>query len=80
MGLAKPATTVIDALNCVLKQSPQSGFWKCFGRIRRQDQVREMAWSWRMDYNEQRPHVKFRQFTPAIYRVKLENSSLDVSQ
>ena len=32
----KRDAAVIDALNCVLKQSPQSGFWKCFGRIRRQ--------------------------------------------
>lgn len=32
----KRDAAVIDALNYVLKQSPQSGFWKCFGRIRRQ--------------------------------------------
>jgi putative transposase len=30
----KADAAVIDALNDVLKKSPRSGFWKCFGRIR----------------------------------------------
>ena len=40
-------------------------------------QVREMAWLWRTDYNEQRPHESLGNLPPAIYRVKLENSSYD---
>ncbi len=43
-------------------------------------QVREMAWLWRLDYNEQRPHESLGNLPPAVYRAKLENSSLEVSQ
>ena len=43
-------------------------------------QVREMAWLWRLDYNEQRPHESLGNLPPAVYRVKLENSGFEVSQ
>ncbi len=33
-----------------------------------------------MDYNEQHPHEGLGNLLPAIYRIKLGNSSLDVSQ
>jgi len=42
-------------------------------------QVREMAWLWRLDYNEQRPHESLGNLPPAVYRAKLENSSLELS-
>ena len=43
-------------------------------------QVRDMAWVWMMDYNEERPHDSLGKLPPAMYRQKLENSSLEVSQ
>lgn len=43
-------------------------------------QVREMSWLWRLDYNEQRPHESLGNLPPAIYRAKLENSRLELSQ
>jgi putative transposase len=43
-------------------------------------QVRDMAWVWMMDYNEERPHDSLGKLPPAMYRRKLENSSLEVSQ
>jgi len=36
--------------------------------------VREMAWLWRLDYNEERPHESLGHLPPSIYRQKLENS------
>lgn len=42
------------------------------------DQVREMAWFWRLDYNEERTHESLGNLPPAAYRVKLENSTLPV--
>lgn len=39
-----------------------------------------MAWVWMMDYNEERPHESLGKLPPAMYRQKLENSSLGVSQ
>ncbi len=33
-----------------------------------------------MDYNEQHPHESLSNLLPAIYRIKLGNSSLGVSQ
>ena len=48
-----------------------------FGSI---SQVQEMAWFWRMDYNEERPHESLGNLPPAIYRAKLENSTLQLSQ
>lgn len=42
------------------------------------NQVRDMAWFWRLDYNEERTHESLGNLPPAIYRTKLENSSLEV--
>ncbi|HEY9016846.1 MAG TPA: IS3 family transposase, partial [Thiomicrospira sp.] len=39
---------------------------------------REMAWFWRLDYNEERTHESLGNLPPAAYRVKLENSTLPV--
>lgn len=39
-------------------------------------QVREMAWFWRLDYNEERTHESLGNLPPSAYREKLENSSL----
>jgi putative transposase len=39
-----------------------------------------MAWIWMMGYNEERPHDSLGKLPPAMYRRKLENSSLEVSQ
>lgn len=44
------------------------------------EQVREMAWVWRLDYNDERPHESLGKLPPSLYRQKLENSSLEVSQ
>ncbi len=41
-------------------------------------QVREMAWFWRLDYNEKRTHESLGNLPPAAYREKLENSSLEL--
>ena len=43
-------------------------------------QVRDMAWVWMMDNNEERPHDSLGKLPPAMYRQKLANSSLAVSQ
>ncbi|PCK32821.1 integrase core domain-containing protein, partial [Pseudoalteromonas piscicida] len=42
------------------------------------NKVRDMAWYWRLDYNEERTHESIGNLPPAIYRTKLENSSLEV--
>ena len=68
----------------------QNGFAERFnGSFRREfldaylfedlDQVRDMAWVWMIDYNEDRPHESLGKLPPAMYRQKLENSTLDVS-
>lgn len=43
-------------------------------------QVQEMAWHWRIDYNEERPHDSLGGLPPSIYRqtLELENSSLEL--
>ena len=41
-------------------------------------QVKEMAWFWRLDYNEERTHESLGNLPPAAYREKLENSSLEL--
>lgn len=69
----------------------QNGFAERFnGSFRREfldaylfedlEQVRDMAWVWMIDYNEERPHDSLGKLPPAMYRQKLENSSLDLSQ
>ena len=42
-------------------------------------QAREMAWLWRLDYNDERPHESLGHLPPIVYLQKLENSSLAVS-
>lgn len=68
----------------------QNGFAERFnGSFRREflnaylfesiDQVKEMSWDWRLDYNDERPHESLGNLPPSEYRQKLENSSLEVS-
>jgi putative transposase len=42
------------------------------------DQVRDIAWAWMIDYNEQRPHDALNGMTPTAFREKItaENSNL----
>ncbi|MEC4091937.1 IS3 family transposase [Pseudoalteromonas rubra] len=67
----------------------QNGFVERFnGSFRREfldaylfeslNQVREMTWFWRLDYNEERTHESLGNMPPAAYRAKLENSSLEL--
>ena len=67
----------------------QNGFVERFnGSFRREfldaylfesiSQVREMAWFWRLDYNEERTHESLGNLPPAAYRAKLENSNLEL--
>lgn len=42
-------------------------------------QVRDMAWFWMLDYNDERPHESLGDLPPAIFRKQLENSKLQVS-
>ena len=69
----------------------QNGFAERFnGSMRREfldaylfeslSQVREMAWQWRLDYNDERPHESLGNLPPSVYRQKLENSNLPASQ
>ncbi len=68
----------------------QNGFAERFnGSFRREfldaylfenlNQVRDMAWVWQQDYNNERPHDSLGKLTPVMYRQKLENSSLELS-
>lgn len=68
----------------------QNGFVERFnGSFRREfldaylfetlSQVREMAWLWRLDYNDERPHESLGDLPPAVYRTKVENSNLELS-
>lgn len=68
----------------------QNGFAERFnGTFRREfldvylfetlSQVRDMAWVWMNDYNEERPHDSLGDLPPAVYRQKLENSSFELS-
>ena len=45
------------------------------------NQVRELAWRWQIDYNEERPHDNLGGLPPAIYRkqLEMENSNFKVS-
>lgn len=68
----------------------QNGFVERFnGSFRREfldaylfetlSQVREMAWVWMLDYNDERPHESLGDLPPAVYRAKMENSNLALS-
>ncbi|MDA8962007.1 IS3 family transposase [Congregibacter sp.] len=79
------------ALVYIQKGKPQqNGFAERFnGSFRREfldaylfeslSQVRDMAWLWQLDYNDERPHESLGHLPPSIYRQKLESSSLVVS-
>ncbi|GLX83746.1 transposase [Thalassotalea eurytherma] len=67
----------------------QNGFVERFnGSFRREfldaylfetiNQVKEMTWFWRQDYNEERTHESLGNLPPAAYRAKLENSNLEL--
>ena len=69
----------------------QNGFVERFnGSFRREfldaylfeslDQVRDMAWLWRLDYNDERPHESLGHIPPTVYRKNVENSTLELSQ
>ena len=64
----------------------QNGFVERFnGSFRREfldaylfesiSQVKEMAWFWRLDYNEERTHESLGNLPPSAYRAKLESSN-----
>ena len=68
----------------------QNGFVERFnGSFRREllgaylfenlNQVREIGWFWRLDYNEERTHKSLGNLLPAAYRAKLENSNSALS-
>lgn len=68
----------------------QNGFAERFnGSMRREfldaylfeslSQVREMAWHWRLDYNDERPHESLGNLPPSVYRQKLEKSNSGLS-
>ena len=44
------------------------------------DEVRDHAWEWMIDYNEERPHDALGKIPPTIYRKKMEQiSTLELS-
>ena len=43
------------------------------------NQVREMVWLWRRDYNEERIYESLGNLPPAAYWAKLENANLELS-
>lgn len=68
----------------------QNGFAERFnGSFRREflnmylfeslEQVRDMAWVWMLDFNDERPHESLGNLPPSVYRQKLENSTSVVS-
>lgn len=82
----------IELLHIQPGKPAQNGFAERFnGSFRREfldvylfesiSQVREMAWHWRLDYNEERPHDSLGGLPPTIYRktLELENSNSEVS-
>lgn len=82
----------VELLHIQPGKPTQNGFVERFnGSFRREflnvylfesiSQVQEMAWHWRIDYNEERPHDSLGGLPPNVYRqtLELENSSLGVS-
>lgn len=68
----------------------QNGFVERFnGSFRREflnaylfetlSQVRDMAWLWMLDYNDERPHESLGNLPPAVYRARIENSNFALS-
>lgn len=67
----------------LISKPTQSGFIERFnGLIGRElldaylfdalEQVREMSWLWRIDYNEEQPHESPGNIPPAEYRISLD--------
>ena len=84
------ASNDIDLAYIEKGKPQQNGFAERFnGSMRREfldaylfdslSQVREMAWVWRLDYNDERPHESLGNLPPSVYRQKLENSNLPLS-
>jgi putative transposase len=80
----------IDVVYIQPGKPQQNGFVERFnGSFRREfldaylfetlSQVREMAWVWMLDYNDERPHESLGDLPPAVYRAKMENSNLVLS-
>lgn len=80
----------IEVAYIQLGKPQQNGFVERFnGSFRREflnaylfeslSQVREMAWLWQLDYNEERPRESLGNVPPSVYRQMLENSSLELS-
>lgn len=80
----------IDVVYIQPGKPQQNGFVERFnGSFRREflnaylfetlSQVREMAWLWMLDYNDERPHESLGDMPPAVYRATVENSSLGLS-
>jgi putative transposase len=80
----------IDVVYIQPGKPQQNGFVERFnGSFRREfldaylfetlSQVREMAWVWMLDYNDERPHESLGDLPPAVYRAKVENSNLALS-
>lgn len=80
----------IDVVYIQPGKPQQNGFVERFnGSFRREfldvylfeslSQVREMAWVWMIDYNEERPHESLGDLPPAVYRQQIENSSCELS-
>ncbi len=79
------------ALNFIPPGKPQkNGFVERFNRSFREDvldcylfdtldEVREAAWEWMMEYNEERPHDSLGDLTPLEYRRKYEAELAEVS-
>ena len=45
------------------------------------DQVRQVAWEWMIEYNEERPHDALGKVPPTVFRkeIEAENSTLELS-
>lgn len=76
----------VELLHIQPGKPQQNGFVERFnGSFRREfldaylfeslSQVREMSWSWMLDYNEARPHESLGYLPPAVYRQQIENST-----
>ena len=83
-------TNDIELVYIQLGKPQQQGFVERFnGLFRREfldaylfenlNQVRDMAWFWRLDYNEERTHKSISNLPPAAYRANLENSNSTLS-
>jgi putative transposase len=44
------------------------------------DEVRDMAWEWQIEYNEERSHESLNNLTPVEYRQRYENQLAEVSR